>query len=151
MKLKFITFAFTSLILLLFAFTFSEKPTAEIQWKSDFEAAVKEAKKGNKHLLVNFTGSDWCHWCIKLEKEVFSKESFVKYANKNLVCVKVDFPRRGNLSEEEQLRNRTLATKYGVEGFPTILLMDKDKKIILETGYQRGGPEAYIKHLENSL
>ena len=123
---------------------------SDITWTTDFAQALKDAKKDKKLLLVDFTGSDWCGWCIRLDNEVFSKEEFAKYAEKNLVLVKIDFPKRKAQSSEEKARNNKLAQKYGVQGLPTILLMDADEKVILQTGYQPGGPEAYIKHLEDA-
>lgn len=134
---------------LIASFAFVAKPVAELEWETDYEAAVRKAKKENKKLLLNFTGSDWCGWCIRLDREVFSKEQFVDYAKKNLVCVKLDFPRSKQLSAEEAKQNQQLASKHGVMGFPTILIVNADNEdVLLKTGYQRGGPESYIAHLK---
>jgi thioredoxin-related protein len=122
-----------------------------ISWKTDYAEAVKQATKEKKTLLLNFTGSDWCGWCIRLDKEVFSKAEFVEYAASNLVCVKLDFPRNKKLPEAEVKQNEELAGKYNVEGFPTILLLNSTEKLLLTTGYQAGGPEAYIKHLKEAI
>lgn len=142
-------------VITFFSFTLAyqsdQNNAVELQWETNFKEAVVKAKKENKALLVNFTGSDWCGWCIRLDKEVFSKEEFAKYADKNLVLVKIDFPRKTQLSEELKQQNQALAGKYGVRGLPTILLMDSNEEILLQTGYRRGGPDAYIDHLKAAI
>lgn len=120
-------------------------------WETNYAEAVSKAKKENKTLLLDFTGSDWCGWCIKLDREVFSKKEFQEYAQKNLVLVKLDFPRRKQLPQTEQTQNQKLAGKYGVQGLPTILLLDKNEKLIAQTGYQRGGAKKYVEHLEAQI
>lgn len=131
--------------------TTPEKPAdaaTEITWMTDYEAAVQKAAKENKKLLINFTGSDWCGWCIRLDREVFKKEAFVQYADENLVCVKLDFPRRKKLSQAEAQQNMQLARKHKVRGYPTILIMDGQENVLLRTGYQRGGADNYINHID---
>lgn len=118
-------------------------------WMTDFEAAKVKAKADNKHLLLDFTGSDWCGWCIKLNKEVFSKDAFKEYASVELVLVELDFPRDpSKLPEGVAEQNEALAKKYNVEGFPTILILSPEGKLIKKTGYQRGGAEAYVEHIK---
>ncbi len=124
--------------------------TNNLVWVTNYKEAVKKAKKEKKRLLLNFTGSDWCGWCIRLDKEVFGKADFVKYANQKLVCVKLDFPRKKQLSQAEQTQNYDLQTKYNVEGYPTVLLLDSNESLLLSTGYQAGGAKKYIEHLESS-
>jgi len=124
---------------------------AEGPWLTDFEEAKKQAAKEDKAILMDFTGSDWCGWCIKLDKEVFSKKEFLDYAKKNLVLVEVDFPSKKKLSAETKKQNAGLAKKFKVEGFPTIVLTDAKGKKFATTGYQEGGPKAYVKHLGKLL
>ncbi len=124
---------------------------AELEWITDFEKAKETAKKLKRPMLVDFTGSDWCGWCIKLDKEVFSKDEFKEYAKDNLVLVELDFPNRKKQSDALKAQNKALAKKYGIRGYPTILLLDADGKELARTGYQRGGPEKYVKHLQKLL
>lgn len=117
-------------------------------WTSDFAAAKKEAAESQKDLLVDFTGSDWCGWCIKLVNEVFKHDAFKAGVKDTFVLVEVDFPRdKAKLSKETQQQNKDLGAKYGVKGYPTILLCDAEGRPYAKTGYQKGGPESYVAHL----
>lgn len=120
-------------------------------WGSDFEAAKAQAVKDDKPILAFFTGSDWCGWCIKLDSEVLSKSEFVKFANEKFVLFVADFPRGKKQSDKIKEANKKLAEQYGVRGFPTILLLDKEGEVIAQTGYQPGGPAKYVKHLKELL
>ena len=121
------------------------------EWETDFEKAKALSQKEGRIILLNFSGSDWCGWCKRLEKEVFSKAEFSSFADKELVLVKVDFPRFKEMDQAQTRANRGLADKYGVSGFPTILLVDANEKVLMRTGYMPGGPKAYVDHLKNQL
>ena len=124
----------------------------ELVWETNFANAIEKAKKEKKKLLLNFTGSNWCGWCMRLDKEVFSKEDFITYANQNFVCVKLDFPRGSKkLSDEETKQNNELAVAYQIKGYPTILIINPDKSVVLQTGYQFGGVKPYIEHLDAAI
>lgn len=123
----------------------------ELKWHTNLEEAQKEAAKTGKPIFADFTGSDWCGWCIKLHKEVLSKKEFIEYAAHNLVLLEIDFPKRKKQDADVKQYNEKLMRKYGVRGFPTILLLDKDGKVINQTGYQDGGPVKYVEHLEKML
>ena len=127
------------------------KKAADAEWLIDFKAAQAKAKAENKPMLLDFTGSDWCVWCVRLTQEVFSKEAFKAYAAESLVLVELDFPSRKPQSEVTKLQNEALAQKYGIRGFPTIVLLSPEGELIGRTGYQRGGPEKYIEHLKEIL
>jgi len=88
-------------------------------WLIDYEKALRKAKEENRHVLVDFTGSDWCGWCIRLNKEVFSTKEFKEFASGHLVCVKIDFPKKKKLPREVAERNDRLQRKFGVRGYPT--------------------------------
>lgn len=121
-------------------------------WVSDFAAAKKQAADENKSLLIDFTGSDWCGWCIKLNEEVFQHDPFKTGVKDKFVLVELDYPKdKSKLSEEVQKQNEELKDKYGIRGFPTILLTDEKGVPYARTGYQQGGPEAYVTHLDELL
>ena len=120
-------------------------------WLVNADEALRQARAENKFVLLDFTGSDWCGWCKRLKAEVFSVSTFEDYAHRNLVCVRVDFPRQRALSVQQTEHNQQVARLYGIRGFPTIVLLDSSGKEIGRTGYQPGGAESYIQHLETLL
>jgi thioredoxin-related protein len=120
----------------------------ELQWMTDLPKAQAKAKTENKLVLVDFTGSDWCGWCIKLNKEVFSTPEFVQYAGKSLVPVEIDFPNKKPQSAELKKANQALQKKYEIKGYPTIVVLNGDGKKVGELGYQAGGPKPFIQELE---
>ena len=118
-------------------------------WTHDFAAAKKQAADEKKDLLMDFTGSDWCGWCIKLNDEVFKHESFKTGVKDKFVLVELDYPQdKSKLDEETIKQNDELQEKYAIQGFPTILLCDASGKPFARTGYQEGGPEKYVAHLD---
>ena len=121
---------------------------AQPSWLTNFHQAQGEAKAGKKLLLLNFTGSDWCGWCIKLEREVFSRPEFQDYAKDNLVLMTVDFPRGKPLSAEVRKQNEELAQKYSIQGFPTIVVLNGDGKQVGQLGYVFGGASAFVGELK---
>lgn len=121
-------------------------------WETDFAAAQKKASAEKKDLLVDFTGSDWCHWCIKLDEEVFQKDAFKKGVADKFILVELDYPQdKSKQSEALQKQNAELQEKYSIQGFPTILLLDSKGRPFAQTGYQEGGPEKYLTHLDELL
>lgn len=118
-------------------------------WLTDYDKALAQARTEHKKVLLDFTGSDWCVWCKKLDKGVFSQASFKEYARQNLVLLEVDFPQIKKLSKKLQEQNEKLKDQYKVEGFPTLVLLDGDGKKLSEiNGYPDGGPEALISKFE---
>ena len=142
----FVTVAALCVALALGAFA-RRGSAAEGLWQTDFKAAQAKAKQEKKYLLVDFTGSDWCGWCIKLHNEVFDKEPFKAEAPKQFVLVELDFPHEKEQSDELKKQNKELSEKYNIEGFPTVLLLDAEGQVIARTGYREGGPEDYLKQL----
>ncbi|MEM1355232.1 MAG: thioredoxin family protein [Planctomycetota bacterium] len=117
-------------------------------WTQDFAGAQQTAETEDKDLLLDFTGSDWCGWCIRLNEEVFSHDEFKQYAAENFVLVELDYPRAVEQSEEIKAQNAELKDKYQIRGYPTIFLTDAEGRPYAQTGYQAGGPDAYVAHLE---
>lgn len=119
------------------------------EWITSFEEAKAKAQKENKDILINFTGSDWCTWCIRLAQEVFSEPGFAEYAKDKFVLVEADFPMNPQGQPEAiDPQHQQLADTYEFQGFPTIMLFDKQGRPFAQTGYQPGGPQAYNAHLE---
>ena len=118
-------------------------------WTEDFEAAKQQAAKEGKLILMDFSGSDWCGWCKKMDEEVFTKDRFVREASKKFVLVSVDSPRdKSILSALARKQNSALAEKYEVRGYPTVVIVDPDgKEVKRHSGYRAGGPNGYLKYL----
>lgn len=119
-------------------------------WIDNFEKAKTEAAKENKLILADFTGSDWCGWCIKLNEEVFSKQEFQNYVKDKFVLLELDFPRQKKQDAAIKKQNEELVQKYGVRGFPTVLVLDAKGDVVEKLGYMPGGPDAFIKELEKT-
>jgi protein disulfide-isomerase len=121
---------------------------AELTWLTDLDEAKKVATKENKKLLVDFTGSDWCGYCIKLHKEVFDTPEFEKFA-KDFVLVELDFPKRKEQPAAEKAKNQAAQKKYAVNGFPTVLILTVGGKVLNRAeGYSPdSGPSAYLPQL----
>ena len=96
------------------------------QWIQDISIARAKAAYFGKDILMDFTGSDWCGYCIRLENQVFSKAAFKEKASQSFVFVKLDFPRRKKLPAHIVAQNKRLdaeySAKYGLRGYPTLYL-----------------------------
>lgn len=125
---------------------------AELTWLTDLDEARKVAAKDNKKILVDFTGSDWCGYCIKLHKEVFDTEQFEKFA-KDYVLVELDFPKRKELPAAEKAKNQAAQKKFGVNGFPTVIILSAGGKVLNRAeGYSPdSGPDAYLPKLGGAV
>lgn len=128
--------------------TVAQPIVEEGNWVEDFDEAAAIAKEQGKDLFVDFTGSDWCIWCIRLHDEVFVHDEFLSYIEEDYVLVKLDFPRDPEIPVPNPERNRELANLYDISGYPTVLLMTADGDVFGQTGYQQGGPEPYVEHLK---
>lgn len=121
------------------------------EWETDYAKALEKARSGNKRVLLDFTGSDWCGPCIELRKRVFSRPDFGSYADKNLVLVEIDFPQRKQQSAALKAQNEKLSKQYGIDekGFPTIVVLDPAGKVAREfTGYDGATTADFIAWIE---
>jgi protein disulfide-isomerase len=123
----------------------------EAVWLDSFAKAKAQAAEQGKDILVLFTGSDWCSWCIKLEGEVLNQDGFGAKVSADFVLLKLDFPRNKKLADSVKLQNATLRdefkAKHGFGGYPTVYLTDAKGVPYAQTGYQAGGPGKYLEHL----
>jgi thioredoxin-related protein len=120
---------------------------AKLEWLTDMQKAQEIAAKEKKDLLINFTGSDWCGWCIKLREEVFSKGEFEK-ALDNFVLVEMDFPSDESLvPPKTREQNELWQERFGIQGFPTLVLTDSQGRPYGSVGYVPGGPPAFLAEL----
>ena len=122
---------------------------AEGDWTTDLVHAQARAKAEKKMVLMDFTGSDWCPPCKALHKNVLSAKEFLDFAKDHLVLVQLDFPRGKKQSAELKKANRALSEKYEIEGFPTVIVLDADGKVLKkEVGYSGGNAKDYVAGLE---
>ena len=126
-------------------------PAADLTWLTSVPDAQAQAKKENKLVLLDFTGSDWCPACKQLEADVFSKKEFSDYADKNLVLVEVDFPVQKKQAAALAKANDALMDKYEVKGYPTLIVLKADGKVVWkQEGDVAGGPAGMIAKLEKA-
>ncbi len=136
-------------VLIVLAFFCAPSVRADSPWGTDYKKAQEEARANHKLILLNFTGSDWCGWCIQLDRAILSKPQFKDYATKNLILVELDFPRRKPQSVELRKQNQELAERYQVDGFPTLVVLDGDGKTVWRyDGYYDGGIAAFLAELD---
>jgi len=141
-------------LLLAFGLFCAESVRADSPWVTDYKKAQEEAKTSHKLVLLNFTGSDWCGFCFQLDKAILSQPQFKDYANKNLVLVEIDFPRRNGArwnaqSIELKKQNAQLADKYDISGFPTLVILDGEGKTVWRyDGFYTGGMAAFLAELD---
>ena len=143
-------------IALLFAILFlgySTQAQENQTWHTDIKKAIAISKKENKPMFLFFTGSDWCGWCIRLQKEVFKTPEFTAWAKDKVVLVDLDFPRRTPQDPAIQKQNAELQQIFAVQGYPTVWFVKptlKDGKNNLEqlgsSGYLAGGPSTWIEN-----
>jgi len=123
--------------------------TARDGWMDDVDKALTKAKKENKAVMVEFTGSDWCHWCKVMEKQVFSKKSFNKEASKNFILVSIDLPKNDSKLRK---KNKPVVKKYRVKGWPTVILFGaKGKEFHRFPGAQFQTVDKFLTHLSEEL
>lgn len=127
-------------------------------WLNDLAKATEIAQKENKKVMLFFTGSDWCGWCVRLQNEVFKKEEFINWAKEHVVLVELDFPRNKQLEPNIAAQNNQLQQMFGIRGYPTVWFVNSsitDGKINLEklgsTGYVAGGPTAWLQGAESII
>ena len=123
--------------------------SADPDWTTNYAKAVEQAQTENKAILLDFTGSDWCGWCMKMKRETLDTPMFKEYAENNLVLVEVDFPHNKPQSDEVRAQNQQLSQKYQVNGFPAFIIVSKTGRMLgRQDGYLEGGPTAFLAELK---
>lgn len=118
-------------------------------WMSDWEAAKARSKTEGKPILLYMTGSDWCGWCKKLEKEVISQPAFMDFAKRHFVLMEADYPRKKEQTPELKKQNKELEQKYLAGGYPTMWVLDPGgNKLSKDLGEVKGGVDGYISTLK---
>ncbi|WP_298535974.1 thioredoxin family protein [uncultured Algibacter sp.] len=142
--------------LIILAFFSFNGETQEVVWHTDIEKALDVAKKENKNMLLFFTGSDWCGWCIRLQKEVFKTSDFETWSD-SVVLVELDFPRKTPQDDKIRGQNQQLQSLFKVRGYPTVFFVSPETmadgrtnlKSLGKTGYVRGGAKKWLDVANN--
>jgi thioredoxin-related protein len=148
-----------ALVLIVFFLGMITVQSQELKWHTNINEAISLSSKQNKPMMLFFTGSDWCGWCIRLQKEVLLTAEFKKWAKSNVVLVELDYPRRTPQLPEIQKQNAELQQVFGIQGFPTVFFTsvtkEKDGKVnfkaLGKTGYVAGGPQAWLAEANGFL
>lgn len=119
------------------------------QWTTNFMGALEQAKTQERHVFVFFTGSDWCSWCQRLNREILSTPEFQQYASEKLVLVELDFPKSKPQSPDLAEQNAKLANFFHIKGYPTVIILDSAGKPVGRLGYQEGGPGPFLQKLQS--
>ena len=155
-KLKYLLFLLPIIAVFLFSSFDSNNNDAKsnngsLVWHTNVKEAMEIAKKEDKPLFLFFTGSDWCGWCIRLQKEVLKTPEFAKWAKENVVLVELDYPRKAPQTPDIRKQNGELQMSFGIQGYPTVVfakVTEKKGKANFEeigrTGYVAGGPSAWL-------
>lgn len=117
-------------------------------WTTDLTAALPLAKEQDRRVFLFFTGSDWCGWCMRLNKEILSTPEFARFAREKLILVELDFPKGKPQAAELKAQNANLARRFRITGFPTVIVLDSSGKAVGRLGYQEGGPEPFLGKID---
>ena len=121
------------------------------EWLRSYEEAVELSKQSGKPILADFTGSNWCGYCVKLKKEVFNTPQFKAWAAENVVLLELDFPRPNKQPDWMKQQNDMLLDRYEIDSYPSVLILNADGSVIGSQGYMKGGPDRWIAVANNSI
>lgn len=122
---------------------------AALEWSTDLDAARTRAAAEGKSVLIDFTGSDWCGYCIQLKKNVFDTPEFEAFAKDKFLFVEIDVPQDvKRIGQELYNKNQQLCKQYKIAGFPTIMLMSPEGYVI--GGFVGGADMARVKDCLNT-
>lgn len=117
-------------------------------WHTKVSDAIELSKDTGKPIFAFFTGKDWCSWCKKLDRQILSQEVFIEYAKENLILLELDFPRGKRNLPNDQI---TLARKFRIQGYPTVIVMDAETNLLGQTGFEYMSPEDYVTHIQGFI
>ncbi len=145
---------FTTVLILFFGYQLTAQSDA-LKWHHNPQEAIALSMTSKKPIMMFFTGSDWCGWCIKLQKEVFNTPEFKTWVADKYILLELDFPRRKQLEPAIAQQNAQLQNILQVRGYPTIYFIQPEQKeqnvnlnALARTGYVAGGPQKWIESVE---
>jgi thioredoxin-related protein len=124
-------------------------------WYTNMEEAKQLARKEHRHILLNFSGSDWCGPCILLRKNILDQPAFLQLADTTLILVNADFPRnkKNQPAPEQQRLNDQMADQYNSRGqFPLTLLLTAEGKVLKQWEGNPGvSPEVFSSEVQAAI
>lgn len=144
-------YAFVIFLGLSVVFFSTELQANQIHWMSNYNQALQASKDTSKPIFLLFTGTDWCVWCQKLEGEVLESQEFMQALGDRFIFVKLDYPRNNHQDPAIIQQNERLKGKYQIRGYPTMLIIDGNERIIASPSYVSGGGGRFAADLLNTL
>jgi protein disulfide-isomerase len=153
------TFMFAFLIATVSFNSIAQKETTpSLTWYTDLNLAAQAAVLAQKPMLLFFTGSDWCGWCHRLQREVFNTETFTTWASNNVILVELDFPRNKVQTQTIKDQNQRLQQQFMVQGYPTAWFVNVSQveneytmAPLKSAGYMAGGPDVWIANAKSII
>jgi len=127
----------------------SDQQMNVIEWQTNYNNALAQAKQKSLPVVLFFTGSDWCTWCNKIENEALDTPEFAQAADGKFIFVKLDYPMYKKLDGQTTQQNNSLKQKYDIKGYPTVIIIDSNERVLGSTGYVAGGGRNYANHLRS--
>lgn len=127
------------------------KPGYDGKWLHSLPEGFRVARALDRPLLLFFTGSDWCGPCMQIHNEIFLHKDFTDYARDNLVLVEFDFPRMKKQDEETVFQNQLIQQTFGIEGYPTVVLLDNLGNPVGALGYDGSSPTEFVNTVRSAL
>ena len=120
-------------------------------WTTSYAKALEASKETGKPILANFTGSDWCGYCIRLHKQVFKKSEFRSWAKKNVILLELDYPKGKRLSPKLRQQNSELARRYKVSGYPTLMMLDSEGETLFRPRASIRGAKNWVDQVRTAV
>ncbi len=126
--------------------SYGEAAQSQVNWTTNYQDALNQAKQNSKPILLFFTGSDWCTWCQKLEHEVFQSPDFASSVGDKFIFVKLDYPRSFRLDYQTEAQNQRLQEKYNIRAYPTVIVIDGNEGFLGNVN-RNGSVQKYVSDL----
>ncbi len=94
----------------------------DLSWR-EWNSGVKEAGSSDRFVLVDVY-TDWCGWCKRMDRDVYSQREVRDYLSQKFVVVKLDAESETPASYEgKSYTARTLANRFRVNSYPTTIFL----------------------------
>lgn len=100
-----------------------EAKASSIKWRTDFRAALAEAQRTGRPVLVDFTAS-WCPPCIAMKHDVWTDPSLEQAVTARYVPLLIDVDHDAATSD-----------RFGIDAIPAILVLDGNGQVLRRAGF----------------